>query len=523
MTIHSPVLPSNDLELEKARIEVLSRAVAAGAKPAVVNKAPALLKYVRTSFQKTYFYNPAAFVMDCIHWPTGKRPSEYQLEILDDIPKYKREAVRGPHGLGKTGIAAWAVNWFGLTRDGDDWKAITTAGAWHQLAKYLWPEIHKWARLLNWGKIGRAPYTPNELLQREIKLRTGEASAAAAENFAFIEGAHADYMLYIYDESKAIPEATFDASEGAFSGGGSTEAYALAISTPGEPLGRFYDIHSRKMGFEHWHTRHVTLQEAVASGRIGSEWAGQMSRQWGENSALYQNRVLGEFFASDEVGVIPIGWIEAAIDRWRDWKEAGGNTLQFTGVGVDVARGGDNKTAMALRFENAIKELREYEKQDTMQTSGIVSGILRARGGYGVIDSVGVGAGVLDKIKEEGLPVFGFNAGIKCDAKDASDELGFVNLRSAAWWHFRELLDPSNKEKIMLPPDDEMIQDLSTPRWRVTSTGKISVEPKGTTEEGGKGVIQRLGRSTDKGDSVVMSFCPKHWMNTEADVMWIAV
>lgn len=464
--------------------------------------------------------------MDCFNWEGGKKPTDYQLEIIAAVPAKMRVAARGPHGLGKTALAAWLTNWFALTRDGDpelNWKAITTAGSWHQLSKYLWPEIHRWAHLLNWSKIGRDRYTANELLQTNLKLKTGEASAAAAENFAFIEGAHADYMLYIYDESKAIPEATFDASEGAFSGGGSTEAYALAISTPGEPIGRFYDIHSHKKGFEFWHTRHVTLQEAIKGGRIGADWAAKMAGQWGENTALYQNRVLGEFYASDEAGVIPIGWIESAVERWKDWQETGGNTFSFTGVGVDVARGGDNKTAMALRFQNAIKELREYAKQDTMQTSGVVSGILRARGGYGVIDSVGVGAGVLDKCKEEHLSVFGFNAGNKCEAKDASGELGFVNLRSAAWWHFRELLDPANKENVMLPDDPEMIQDLSTPKWRVTSSGKIAVEPKGTTEEGGKGVIQRLGRSTDKGDSVVMAFCPKDWMDIGATAFWIAV
>lgn len=511
----------NDLTLEQARVDVISRSVALGASPN--NGAPALLKYTPTPFQRTYFYKPDAFVMDCFRWEGDKKATSYQLEIVANIPKYLREAVRGPHGLGKTSIAAWIVHWFALTRDGQDWKTVTTAGAWHQLTKYLWPEIHKWSRLLNWNKIGRDRYTANELLQRDLKLRTGEASAAAAENYDFIEGAHADYMLYIYDESKAIPEATFDASEGAFSGGGSTEAYALAISTPGEPIGRFYDIHSRKAGFEHWHTRHVTLDEAVASGRISATWAATMAGQWGENSALYQNRVKGEFYASDEVGVIPIGWVELAIDRWRDWQEAGGNTLQFTGLGVDVAAGGENKTAIALRFESAIKELRGYAKQDTMATSGIVSGILRARGGYAVIDSVGVGAGVLHKLKEEKLPAIGFNAGNKCTAKDRSEELGFVNLRSAAWWNLREMLDPANKENVMLPPDDEMIQDLTTPKWRVTSGGKIAVESKGTTEEGGKGVIQRLGRSTDKGDSVVMAFCPKDWINDNSMPMWIAV
>jgi hypothetical protein len=60
------------------------------------------------------------------------------------LVKHHRVAARGPHGLGKTTLASWVVIWFALTRDGDDWKVITTASAWRQLEKFLWPEIHKW-------------------------------------------------------------------------------------------------------------------------------------------------------------------------------------------------------------------------------------------------------------------------------------------------------------------------------------------------------------------------------------------
>jgi len=65
-----------------------------------------------------------------------------------------------------------------------------------------------------------------------------------------IEGAHAESLLYIFDESKSIAAPVFDAAEGAFAGPG--EVFALAQSTPGEPSGRFYDIHARASGLEDW-------------------------------------------------------------------------------------------------------------------------------------------------------------------------------------------------------------------------------------------------------------------------------
>ncbi|MEV5959030.1 hypothetical protein AB0M11_35725 [Streptomyces sp. NPDC051987] len=82
-------------------------------------------------------------------------------------------------------------------------------------------------------------------------------------------GAHADSLCSLIDEAKIVPDGTWHAIEGALSGGrmdGLPEAFALAVSTPDPPAGRFYEIHKRAPGLEDWHTRHVTLEEAVAAG-----------------------------------------------------------------------------------------------------------------------------------------------------------------------------------------------------------------------------------------------------------------
>ncbi len=183
---------------------------------------------------------------ECLRWTPDEGPSDYQLEILRAVSEHRRGCVRGPHGLGKSAMAAWIVLWFALTRDGQDWKVVTTASVWRQLSVYLWPEIHKWSRRIRWDVVGREPFTADELLLLQLKLVTGSANAVASDNHESIEGAHADQILYVFDESKAIPAAIFDAAEGAFSSG---VAYAVAISTPGEPAGRFFEIQTRKPGF----------------------------------------------------------------------------------------------------------------------------------------------------------------------------------------------------------------------------------------------------------------------------------
>lgn len=452
-----------------------------------------------------WLYDPVGFLTDCIDWPDGQHLAGYQTEILAAVPRERKVSARGPHGLGKTAIAALIVIWFALTRDvaGIDWKAATTAGAWRQLEHYLWPEIHKWSRRVRWDRVGRRlPKEHSELLALNLKLSRGAAFAVASNDPALIEGVHADHVLYVFDESKAITAAVFDAAEGAFAAADAQpglEAYAVAFSTPGEPAGRFYEIHQRKAGLEDWWVRHVTLTEAVAARRVSQAWADQRARQWGEGSALYANRVLGEFHVADEDGVIPLAWIEAAVDRWRDWRKAGSTLDALVAVGVDVARSGSDQTVMAPRHGDVIPELRYTSHEDTMATAGRAEGMLTAAGcGTAVVDVIGIGAGVVDKLRENGLTVVAFNASQGTDRRDRSGELGFTNVRSAAWWNLRELLDPAYGATLALPDDDLLIGDLTAPHWRVLSGGKIQVESKDE-------IRKRLGRSTDSADAVIQA------------------
>jgi hypothetical protein len=443
--------------------------------------------------------DPVGFARDCIDWPTGTGLADYQAGVLQDLVDHRREAVRSLHGAGKTTTSALGILWFAVTRDhaGIDWKAPITAGAWRQLSRYLWPELHLWARRLRWDVIGRGPFSERtELLQLSLSLRHGQAFAVASSDPGLIEGAHAESLLFVFDESKSITPDVFDAAEGALGGPG--EVFVLACSTPGEPSGRFYEIHSRKAGLEDWHCRHITLAEVMAAGRLSETWAAQRARQWGEHSAIYQNRVLGEFAAADEDAVIPLAWVEAANERWAGWQ--GQEFGSVTHLGVDVARSGADKTVLALRHGDVVSELRRYTLSDTMQTTGYVAAVLRANPqARPVVDVIGIGAGVVDRLREQGFKqTVAFNASERSTRKDRSGELEFLNARSAAWWSLREALDPAYGPVLALPPEDDLIGDLTAPHYSVTSSGRLQVESKDD-------IRKRLGRSTDCGDAVVQA------------------
>jgi len=207
---------------------------------------------------------------------------------------------------------------------------------------------------------------------------------------------------------------------------------------------------------------------------------------------------LGQFCTADQDGVIPLAWVEAAVERWYEWAERG-ERGDLTTVGVDVARSGRDQTVFAPRFGDFIGELERHSYADTMQTVGRLVRVLEQHAGARAsVDVIGIGAGVVDRLREQGVKVDAFNASESSGATDRSGELRFLNRRAAAWWRVRDLLDPSNNPTIGLPPDDRLIGDLIAPRWRINSTGKIQVEAKDE-------IRKRIGRSTDCGDAVVQA------------------
>lgn len=458
-------------------------------------------------FQRTYRNDRVAFAYDCFPGLNGTL-APYQEEILGCFDSgVSRLAVRGPHGLGKTLVASILVHHSVLTCESDG-KVPTTASAWRQLEKYLWPEVHKWAANLAWSVVGRDPYDlRTELLSTSIRLRNGlvEAFALASDNHELIEGAHATSMFYVFDEAKSIPSPTWDAAEGAFSTAdlGDSDLKAFAISTPGSPSGRFYEIHMHMPGFEDWHTRHVTLEEAIAAGRISKAWAAQREKQWERDSSTYQNRVLGEFADDSEEGVIPRSWVKAAQERWLYWDKQGRhNGSGRRTLGVDVARMGEDATVIACRHASVLSNLHEFRKLPNTAVAGHVS-LIASQHGTPYINiemDGGYGSGVHDILKEQAVPLLcPVVVGARTFATDRSGELTFENVRSAMWWNLRELLDPDTGEGIALPPHQLLELDLISPRWTLKSDKTIAVESK-------KSIRSRIGRSTDFGDAACLAF-----------------
>ena len=194
--------------------------------------------------------------------------------------------------------------------------------------------------------------------------------------------------------------------------------------------------------------------------------------------------------------VIPSAWIRAAIERGKDKALTG----DYTALGVDIARGGRDKTVIAPRIGRDIAPLFKYPGSSTPDGQTVTGLIVNIMRGSPVVnmDVIGIGASAYDYGKEffRAEPI---NFAEGTTHTDKSRRMKFGNVRAAAYWRVRELLDPDGGFDICLPDDKELISDLTAPRWELRPGGKIYIESKDD-------IIDRLGRSPDCGDAVVLAY-----------------
>lgn len=199
--------------------------------------------------------------------------------------------------------------------------------------------------------------------------------------------------------------------------------------------------------------------------------------------------------------VIPTAWVRAAMARHGGRQRPAVPAV----LGVDVARGGNDKTVIALRYGNYFAPLHRHAGTSTPDGPAVgrlvVAALPRTAGCTVNVDVIGVGASVYDWLRERIDPaaaaVHAINVASASTEMDRSRQLRFANLRAEAYWRMREALDPEHGEDMALPDDPELLADLCAPRWEYTPRG-IRIEEKSS-------IMDRIGRSPDAGDAVVLA------------------
>lgn len=195
--------------------------------------------------------------------------------------------------------------------------------------------------------------------------------------------------------------------------------------------------------------------------------------------------------------VIPAEWVRAAQARWTAKAPAG---VGMSVLSHDVALGGGDCNAWARRHGHWYDEvLTERLKGEVDPIDLAARDLSLMRDGCPIVIDMGggYGSGVYSHLKNnvQGLNLIGHNGSNESSKRDRSGKLKFANKRAEVWWKFREALEPNLGEPVALPPDPELLADLTAPTWSL-GRGGIVIEPK-------EKIKLRLGRSPDKGDAVV--------------------
>ena len=418
-----------------------------------------------------------------IHIPgTGLDP--WQRRLLRDFGKGERRiSVRSCHGPGKTATIAWCVLYMLIFRFPQ--KTVATAPTRGQLFDALFAEVMTWFHKLP-GELQDLYETKSDRIA--LKSHPDEsffsARTARRESPEALQGVHSPNVLLLADEASGVAESIFEAAVGSMSG---EDATTILTSNPTQGSGLFFASHHHMKDM--WRTYHISAED---SARVTDDFVLQVARTYGEDSSAYAVRVLGDFPKSDDNTVIPYALVTAA--QQRDIVDAPDAAVIW---GLDVARFGDDTSVLTERTNRILHWQTEWKNLDLMALVGRVKSkydsTLPSKQPKQInVDSIGIGAGVVDRLRELGLPARGINV-----AESASMSDSYANLRAEIWWKTREWLEDL---QCHLPERFEALAgELVVPQYDFTSSGKIIVESK-------KDMKKRGHKSPNHADSFILTF-----------------
>ena len=454
---------------------------------------------------REWAHSPFQFVLEALfhitedQWapwlPGTPRPSQspigpelWQGEFLKDVGIAKREgkrrfSARAGHGVGKTSIEAWLILWFVLFHR--NLKVPVTANSQDQLRDVVWAEISRWRRELPAFLQEMIDVTAERVsVKADPEGSFAVARTARPEKPEALQGFHAETLAFFIEEASGIEDIIFETAGGALS---SENSWVFMFANPTRPSGYFYRSHHENRG--RWRTYHVPCH---CSSRVPPSYGEETAAEYGDTSNAYRIRVLGEFPLSDDDSVISLGLIMASFDREVSPSEAG------IVWGLDPARFGDDSTALCKRRGNMLLEpTREWKKIDLMQTCGIITKEyaetpLERKPSAINVDVIGLGAGLVDRLRELGLPVRGVNVG----EQPSTHPERYMRMRDELWWKTREWFET---RAVYMPKDDALASELVGPRYKLESSGKIKIESKDDMKK--RGV-----RSPNRADALCLTF-----------------
>ncbi len=418
-----------------------------------------------------------------------------QRQILNAIAKHPRVAVKSGNACGKSYLAANIACWF-LPNHVPSY-VITSASSWKGIEKIQWPTMRALKDSAKEEWFRQYGHLYESSMEWKIAPQHGAfgVSTKSAENFAGFRSPGG--TLVIYDEASAI---TYDIYEAIMGLAASSNVKIFFIGNPLTPEGPFHDCFTdpswKTFTISAYDSPNVKYNTEIIPGLATAKWIEERKAAWGEDSAAFKARVLGEFPDTSEDQVISLADIHQATNR-----DLTTNPQEPVYVGVDVARYGDDCTIIYVVKGNKVIKTIESRKKSLMDVVALLVKIVKEYSPAMIsIDEVGIGAGVVDRMLElgHGHTVCGVNM-----AKSATDPNKYYNLRAELWFETKKWLQEIGD----IPDDPILVGDLTAPKYRFTPDDRVQLERKEHTKK-------RLTRSPDHGDALILAISGQRWGQT---------
>lgn len=419
-----------------------------------------------------------------------------QRKILESVRKHRRTLVKSGHGLGKTNTLAILINET-MTRH-RECRIVTSASTFDQVRKTLWSEVRK---------VNARAVLPlgGDLLDTQWKMADGSyASITAVDDPTALQGVHGPYVLVILDEAEGIKPNMWAAYDSLLSSAGSR---LIACFNPVTPSGYLFDACHNPA---EWNVitlscldhPNVVSGTNIIEGAVTREWVDEMRakycREGEEPSPAWYSRVLGEFPPCGSNTLVSMAALDALSDVVPE-------VTVCRSIGVDIARMGDDESVLTVLDERRrVVAVESWRKVDLMETTGRVIAAMakhRVEARNVGIDVCGVGAGVVDRLREQGHKVTPVDFGSSPKGDYASllgRDMRFKNRRNEAHAIFQALV---RERQIAIPRQYAQTRaDLASVTYGYASDGSFKVESKDDMRE-------RIRRSPDFGDSLLIAIC----------------
>lgn len=447
-----------------------------------------------------FYADPLGFVLYAYDWGRGELagfdgPDQWQRAFLDDIGRQVSErnfdgvnpvdpirmATASGHGIGKSALTAWLVDWIMSTRPFA--KGVVTANTFDQLQTKTWAEVAKWTKRCvtgHWFDVSSGGLWMRS--KEHPETWRVDAQTCREENSESFAGLHAvsSTPFYIFDEASAVPDKIWEVAEGGTTDG---EPMWYVFGNPTRNTGRFRECFGKFRN--RWTTKSIDSRECkFPNKKLIEEWV----ESYGDDSDFVRVRVKGQFPRASSAQFIPSDVAEAASGR-----EINPSNYEHAPIviGVDVARFGSAQTVFVVRRGLAVLHMEKHRGKDTMWTSARASSLFDEYHADALfIDDTGVGGGVTDNLRLRNYAPIAVNAGNK-----ATNEKRYYNKRVEMWGLMRDWLESGG----CVPKDQELVDDLIGPEYYFDAKSRFQLEKKEDMEK--RGIA-----SPDSADALALTF-----------------